>query len=1209
MAESITEKGEGLKGLPQKVEAPPPSGKEGVDREKVPEAELKVEAEEITKEVKEVVETVEKASKEVSLKEALSPQAQKVVEVSTNISKNENHPAHYLFKDRPITQELIQKNPDAAFILLQMAQAPKELHNNPTWLMKKGLELGKAATPETQLEVDRYLDNILERIEEIWDNEPEKLQNLKENLKKIEEEYGIDLKSLGKEFSRERLRDAMKERLGKMAPPEGAILPEKKDEREAALRKITTSEVRDIVERLDRRIKRTQEGARDERFWSHALDDLNRAVDEASRGKSPEEKDRIEEEAKKFLDELSERKGMARERVGEERRVAQLKELEERGIIIYPREVNAKGERPIIFRWLSETEVNRLKKGPEGEKEFFNLFMKEQEMMVRDPLRLELPDIQKMDEFWEYLKWRYGPEEGLVQEQYWRGELTHRKELHFAMVELYYRVGAPRDILSALGRIRPEDLEFLTKGEFCQYTIPMVEEEAMIMLEEKLVRWKELDQKKVKEERLARMKDIEKRLKGELTPKEREERNREYGKLGKDQIDWEQGVWLTDDDLQGNFEKFRMAQDKLVKILWERKEKDPVYRELIERKEGLTGEKREKLDQEIEAYEQKIIAQELTAEDQMWLKRGYYSNLEWRVREKLIEFLEKKDIAFKDWQIDKALSLGMKFNVFFRLPNILAYYYIEPKTAKERMRALPFEDLVRILNPESYFFRFNMGGKLGETTRSLLQSMRLGDKATKVELTKTPEWKAMEDSGIPIIETRRRRLEMIEEKLGIPWSELLRGGVANIGMLFDATGWRAEIGIWDEIIEYYSKMGKDHREFALGLQLSQFAAGEAALEAEGQAIREADELKLTGKRRDEYLEKRKKVLTEGTKAQRGIEERKKIEIFEKIIRREPLLLAQVMANDKIELVAEYKDKVDWQKLEKALQFAQMEMTTERTTEVELRDGRKIAVDFGNEDFFRKVCVEGKYLEVENWKDYLSFVRDLQARAKSKKEELANFPYAMTLTLTDVPWKDTNWIGIGKIACDRRLARDIPAASGFRDALFKLWMNPSPLKWEETAETIMEGRKSMIDYGAIGPAEEWARDEAKFSIAFNENRLRRIINWFPGLETAFRNLEGISKTLGIDNEKARKMLESFSYSVLFYGPTGNAWVENDIVVFTNFLRRLGAFTEHPEYAEKILKWSKSDLPWRALAFVRTVWFPAVMMMIAMLFKQTIEEEEK
>ena len=1094
--------------------------------------------------------------------------------------------AQGFFKETPISGKLVKENPQAAQILRQIAEASADDYTNPEWLLRRGLDLRKTATPETQLELHSHLQRILGEINRTWDDQPQKLQDLKAHLDEIAEEFNVDLSKLKQEFNRQRLGDVLLEKLGQLPPTPG----EAKWFYDPDVDQITEPVVQEIIEKFTRRLEDRPEIAGDHHRLNEFYRDLEEEIErelKADRGrKKPRIRDesKYREESKRFKDKvLNEKLGpleeeMRRQREAEETGKAYLerhrRQAEAAGLVIHKAEVNAEGEEDFEFssRFPKE-DIKFLKMGFEGEKTFFNRFIQKEEMKVRDPVHIDLPDIYRLDEFWDYLTWKYGPEEGLRWKIIWEEELTTRKELHFAMVELFYKVEQPKYILSSLGRIRPKDLEFITKTELTEYTIPMVEEEIKIMLGEKLARWKEAD--RTKETRLKRIQEIEEGLRGGQIRADDQAIHRELGRLREEQMIWDQGVWLTDADLQGNFEIFKRAMEK------------------------------------------KAIGQELTPEEEEWAKREYASNLEWRVRKKLEDFLGKKGEKFEDWEINKALSLGMKFNIVtLRMPMLLAYWYIEPKTGKTVMQSPPFEDLVRILNPESYYFRFGMGGKLGEVTRSIHQSAVLGERAkgAGIFLTKLPEWndpswrEGLKPHELKIVEENRHRLWQIERQMGVPWSELIRGGVTNIGGLFDATFWRGEIGIWDEIIRAYSQMGKDHREFALGFQMG-LAGGEAAYEAEGWAINEADRKGLTGRKREMAIQDFKKKRAEELKKE------KKLEIVEKIIRREPLLLAQLMANDKIELVEKYKDRVDWQKLEQALQFTQMEMTTQRLTEVELRDGKKISIDFGNKDFFREVC--GKYLKLEageNIEHYHSFIKDLQERAEAKKNKLASYQFPMTLSLTSIPWKDSSWISLGMIAFERRLARDVAAAIGARDATFKLWMNPSPLKWEEIAETIMEGRKSINDYADINTAEEWAKSSTQNSIAFNENKLRRLINWFPGLETGFRNLDGIFGTLrklgikGADAETAKRMLESFSYSVLFYGPNGNAWNEDDITVCVNFLRSIGAFTENPQFAQEILQWAKADFPWRMYGFAQKVWFPAVVMILTMMLSQLKEEKE-
>ena len=860
-------------------------------------------------------------------------------------------------------------------------------------------------------------------------------------------------------------------------------------------------------------------------------------------------------------------------------------------------------------------------------------------MEIRNPIHFDLIELYNLDDFYKYLSWRHGSEQGLALEIQFKRELDFRKEMHFAMIELFHTVDEPKKILATLARLRGEDLEALIQSDFSEYTIPMIEEELKIMLGEKHAEWEKAD--RTKEDRLKKMADYDNAMEGRLKPQERrdfdkkygyesltEEQwkkvvNEKYGQFKKEQRIWEQGVWLTDNDVQGSPEAYTKAVIKKAGILEKARADNQIYQELLKKRREALGADRKRIEKEIEEYEEKILVdpndpEKMTLEELEQVKRVYSSNLEWRVRQKLEAFLKKKGKKFEKWQIDKAVSMGMKFNIVtLRMPTLLAYWYIEPKSGTEAMRSPPFEDLVRILNPESFFFRFQMGGKLGETTRALRHSAVLGERAKeagikKVFLTKLPEWndpawkKGLKPDELKIVEKNRDMLMRLEQHLGIPWSELLRAGVSHIGGLFDASGWRGEIGIWDEITKAYSEIGQDHREFALGFQMN-LAGGEAALEAEAWAIREADERGLKGRKRERKIQDLK-----AQKAKELTKERKK-EIMKKIIRREPLLLAQLIANDKAKIEDEFKGRVDWTRLETALQFAQMEMTTDKKTEVKI-NGNMVAVDFGSLDFFKKYC--GQYLDLkpgENIKDYHDFVVALQEKAKKKQDELALYKFPITLSLTSIPWKDTKWMGLGRIAYDRRLARDVGASAGVRSALEKLWLNPSPQKWEDIYTALQELKDSTNAYSTLDQAEKAVKKETQQIIDFNENKGRIWMNWVPGAEKGYRNLDGIFSTLrkfgikGANAERAKRALESFSLSVLFYGPNGYAWDENNINYFVNGERAQGFYTENPEYAQDILDWAKAGLNWRLMRVAGKIWLPALLMLIAMMWHEVEEDK--
>ena len=95
--------------------------------------------------------------------------------------------AQGFFKETPISGKLVKENPQAAQILRQIAEASADDYTNPEWLLRRGLDLRKTATPETQLELHSHLQRILGEINRTWDDQPQKLQELKARLDEIAE--------------------------------------------------------------------------------------------------------------------------------------------------------------------------------------------------------------------------------------------------------------------------------------------------------------------------------------------------------------------------------------------------------------------------------------------------------------------------------------------------------------------------------------------------------------------------------------------------------------------------------------------------------------------------------------------------------------------------------------------------------------------------------------------------------------------------------------------------------------------------------------------------------------------------------------------------------------------------------------------------------------------------------------------------------------
>jgi hypothetical protein len=98
---------------------------------------------------------------------------------------------------------------------------------------------------------------------------------------------------------------------------------------------------------------------------------------------------------------------------------------------------------------------------------------------------------------------------------------------------------------------------------------------------------------------------------------------------------------------------------------------------------------------------------------------------------------------------------------------------------------------------------------------------------------------------------------------------------------------------------------------------------------------------------------------------------------------------------------------------------------------------------------------------------------------------------LTMSLTDMDWKESNFYQLGTVAMHRRI-RDVGSQMRARDAMLEFMGNSemllSPSDPTESLKKLMEIRTAIIDYNGPEAAENTVKEMARVLLEMNKNRL-------------------------------------------------------------------------------------------------------------------------
>ncbi len=935
-------------------------------------------------------------------------------------------------------------------------------------------------------------------------------------------------------------------------------------------------------------------------------------------------------------------------------------------------------EKVLPLRDFREGDLELLREGFEGEQKWFYTFVDGVFGFGKERAQPSLADQYKWEGFKDFMKWKYGDKA----HSYLYGYETHwaeRSKHDFILRGLLFQPGDIRDRIRSLRLMTGSDLDYYVKNfEHSNYATSFYEQTVMDLMAEKrtrydkAIRWladPDPDEKIARDELYVQFKErnsaqvpvkdpntgeVVKDPKtgepimkiGDLSTKQQQkmyEIKQKFDIVG-------EGVMLWDDDLQTYAETYQEIEniDKKLQELEKREiqtEDDDKFHEELTRKR----------ERKWEVYtKSKELIDEGQGREALEKLRGL-SPVDIEVRKRLLTYLKAQGIDEPpEYQIRMALWAARVASVGSgHVVAIGAFQAIEPGRTpdsvlhrahhvdglekayeeahgKSKMRAPAFEDLQRFYNPEVFAHRFGMLDEMGERARRFLTLSHLKEKGydwRTMKITQTDAWKELGHEHGITEEDRlaRATLETIEQDMGVSFTQLLGPGFMGGGGDFDASGWRLEKGVLDQVRQKYLELKKTYPEdarldnLALGIQL------------------------LTAKTVEE-----------------------KTRVLDRMMRRTPNVLFQVAPVERdrilqrkgIDFDSEWKPYV-----QRALSMATVKISTDMNLAV-------TDIDFGKtKDFEAHVvpylrqlgATEGRFETYQSViKEFQDAMMDPRRDAKVRQltkhktmlEAMAadKFSFPMTLTLSDFDWKDANFFQLGTVAMDRR-GRDNEGMAAAKDIMNDILYQTellSPNDPLETLKKIKELRKTVNSYADSNVAEGVAKEVLRVFIEMNRNRAIhgkgifdpiKLTQWIPGAqlfmrhyaEADYRHLEGKDKWL--KNLKDNKILnkitngawrnfagmgiehwphsvaEALSYSVRYTGAEGNVFDEIKIAEIIATAQDMGMFTAHPEFANDLRKEFQATLGGRVWNIARKYWWVIIVATVALAATKAIEDEQK
>lgn len=895
------------------------------------------------------------------------------------------------------------------------------------------------------------------------------------------------------------------------------------------------------------------------------------------------------------------------------------------------------------FRYIPASEVETIIHGDGGEAEWYFNFIDQIYSLGREETRPTLTQDQRFQEFKDYLTWKYGGEYHLAVQLYQK-HWDSRGQYEYAVKGLMYNPGDVKDRLKAMSLLQGADLDHLYKNfDHSNEAYSLYEHVMFELMAEKRARYgkaiehlrEEIDWNGKRMKREDVLKTMKAKLKEEGYDPEKGKTQtsltvadqRLMFEIQREMDLASEGVMLWDDDVQ-SFTELHITLSKLRTSREELLKKKSRGVELTEPEADKLHEV-ERLYQ-IYSHREEMLNENFTQE--LIQTRGL-SPVDIEVRKRLVEYMRAQtgkepaeyEVRMALWAARTAMIGSGRMAMIGAMMSVPPSIEYHANSGKDVMRAPAFEDLQRIFNPEVFASRFNIGGELGVTARGILRKNLLRTKGItekdpawykkisgtlehlghKFKLTKTKEWKQEHaHSHDKMQQAAMDAWEFAEDATGISFSELLGPGFMSSGGFYDGTAWRLEKGIADEL---RNKM----------LDMKKLPENAALLDNQALSIQ---------------------LLTAGNASERR-------PILDRMLRRNPSKFLELLTEDTEKILHKHGvTREDWKKFKEALSLAELKMSHNK-------EWQFARVDLGEKKDFDALVtpfLSMLHIDAARAETFRTVLTDLQAEVyrsrkveasgavfRNKMDAIAQLKLPLTLSLTDMDWKESNFYQLGTVAMHRRI-RDVGAQMRARDAMLEFMSNSemlmSPNEPVESIKKLMDIRTAIIDYSGPEAAENTVKEMARVLLEMNRHRSLWTVGMIPGatsLATAFaevdmRPLKDSWATLPIrlivGRDKWKKFVdqklthlphsvaEQISYSRKFTGAHGNAWDEKKIEEVLVTMHDMGMFIHHPEYIQDLRREFHAKLGDRLLAMVRTYWWVAILATIAIAAEQGLEERK-
>lgn len=895
------------------------------------------------------------------------------------------------------------------------------------------------------------------------------------------------------------------------------------------------------------------------------------------------------------------------------------------------------------FRSMPPADVETIIQGDEGEAKWYFDFIDQIYSMGREETRPSLTHEQRFQEFKDYLVWKYGGEYHIAVQMYQK-HWDSRGQYEYAVKGLMYNPGDVKDRLKAMSLLQGADLDHLYKNfDHSNEAYSLYEHVLFELMATKRAKYGEAlkylreditwNGKTMKREDILKELKTKQRMEGYDPAKGKTqsplsiEDQRLMHEIQQQMDLAAEGVMLWDDDVQSYTElhitltKLRNSREQLLK-------KKSAGTALTEKEADQLGE----IDRlyQIYSHREEMLNENFTQE---LLETRGLSPVDIEVRKRLVGYLKAQhpeDPNYKPAEYEVRMALWASRTAMIgsgRMAMIGAMMSVPPaveygtSSGKHVMRAPAFEDIQRIFNPEVFASRFNIGGDMGITARSIFRKNLMRTKGInskepgwfkkisgaaeslgrKFKLTKTKEWhEAKHHEHDKQRQQSMEAWEFAEDATGISFSELLGPGFMASGGFYDGTAWRLEKGVADEL---RGKM----------LSLKKLPENAALLDNQALSIQ---------------------LLTAGNAAERK-------PILDRMLRRNPSKFLELLEEDTERILT--KNGVtheEWKKFKEALSLAELKMAHEKDWQfaridlAEKKDFDALVVPYLNilkldptrSESLRQVIVD---MQAEIYRG-----RKVDASGgtfNNKMDAIAALKLPLTMSLTDFDWKESNFYQLGTVAMHRRI-RDVGAQMRARDAMLGFFSNEemalSPNDYTKSLQKIMEVRTAIIDYSGPDAAEATVKEMMRVFFEMNRHRSLGSIAWIPGLtgllqhwEPDFRGLEnnklmqllvGKERWQHLAKEKIshwpHSVAEAISYSTRYTGSHGNVWDEAKMAEILHSAHDMGLFINHPEYLKDLEREFKAGATHRLSALYRKYWWVVLAATVAIAIERATKEQE-